>query len=50
MEIVTHGGEPWKLYNLAEDPTETTDVASANMEIVIELDQLFTQWKARTSL
>tara|TARA_Y100001980_G_C14556904_1_gene353120 strand:- start:105413 stop:106924 length:1512 start_codon:yes stop_codon:yes gene_type:complete len=46
-KIVKYGtGEPkdpgdWQLYNLANDPTETTDVAEANQPVRERLHQLF---------
>lgn len=35
---------PWNLYNLAEDPTETLNLASQHPLEVEKMDQLYTNW------
>ena len=43
------GGE-WQLFNLANDYSETTNVAAANPETVSRLKQLYRQWAVRVGL
>jgi arylsulfatase len=46
-KIVKYGSEnPWELYNLSTDPTETNNLAGQNPEKVNELDKQFSEWKA----
>ncbi len=46
-KIVRNGQEkPWELFDLAHDPLEATDLASAHPERVRELDMLFQQQAA----
>ncbi|MEL7163383.1 MAG: sulfatase-like hydrolase/transferase, partial [Bacteroidota bacterium] len=35
---------PWRLFNLAEDPTEVLDVADRQPELIDSLDEAFTEW------
>ena len=49
-KIVSWGeNKPWCLYDMYNDPTETTDLANKFPEIVIELDSLFNNWIKTTS-
>lgn len=46
-KIVKEGFDnPWELYNLEDDPTETKNIAGQNPEKVKELEKLFDDWKA----
>lgn len=46
-KIVKQGlDNPWDLYNLEVDPTETNNLAEQHPVKVAELDQLFGEWKA----
>lgn len=46
-KIVKEGlNNPWDLYNLEDDPTETNNLAAQHPEKVEELDRIFTEWKA----
>ena len=40
--------DPWDLFNVAEDPTETTNLATEYPDKVKEMDQQFLQWKVAT--
>ncbi len=45
-KIVKEGlDKPWELYNVENDPTETTNLADKNPEKLKELDLLFNNWK-----
>ncbi len=46
-KLVAKGKTSWELYNLKEDPFETTNVALANPEVVDQLASDFKSWKAR---
>ena len=47
FKIVKNGlDNPWDLYNLENDPTETNNLAEQNSEKVEELEKLFDDWKA----
>lgn len=47
-KIVKHGpNAPWDLYNLSQDPTEKTNLASEHPEKVLELDRLYKTWHAQ---
>lgn len=47
-KLVKQGFEnPWSLYNMEADPSETKDLASSNPETVARLDKLFNDWKTR---
>jgi arylsulfatase len=49
-KIVKEGpNQPWELYNLGNDPTETNNVATDNPDKLKELDKLFTDWKSSLS-
>jgi arylsulfatase len=39
----------WELYNLADDPTETQNMASQHPGLVEELAGMFETWKAETT-
>lgn len=46
-KLVKHGlDNPWCLFNLNDDPTEINDLSRMHPELVLELDELFKQWKA----
>lgn len=46
-KIVKEGlDNPWDLYNLENNPTETINLATENPEKVKELEQLFINWKS----
>ena len=46
-KIVKDGlDNPWELYNIENDPTETKNLGTENPEKVKELDQLFNNWKS----
>ncbi|MCG6186023.1 sulfatase-like hydrolase/transferase [Maribellus maritimus] len=46
-KIVKEGlEEPWDLYNIEQDPTETKNLANSNPEKVKEMEQLFEEWKS----
>jgi len=38
---------PWDLYNISDDPTETNNLAAANTERVQAMEQQFQEWKKR---
>ncbi len=42
--------EPWELYNIKEDRTETNDLASKRPEKVTELSKLYNEWADRTNV
>jgi len=45
-KIVKNGIEnPWNLYDLNEDPTETTNLSNENSDRVKEIESLFFEWK-----
>jgi len=47
-KIVKEGVDnPWKLYNIDKDPTETTDLSDKNPDVVNRLDSLHRQWRTR---
>lgn len=49
-KIVSWGeNSPWCLYDMDNDPTETTDMANKFPEIVVELDSLFNNWIKTTN-
>jgi arylsulfatase len=41
-KLVAAKGDPWELYNLAQDPTETTDLAAQHPQRVAEMEQIWT--------
>jgi arylsulfatase len=45
-KLVRWGKEsPWDLYNVSDDPTETTNLAVDYPERVEEMERLFLEWK-----
>ncbi len=40
-------GKPWELYNVAADPTETTNLAAREPERLKQLTRAFQQWRTR---
>ncbi|WP_300601380.1 arylsulfatase [Niabella sp.] len=42
--------QPWSLFDMQADPSETKDLAAAQPEVVSRMDQLFKAWKARISI
>ena len=50
FKIVRNGLEqPWDLYNIKNDPAETTNLAAENPEKLNELESLFNAWKSSLS-
>ena len=50
-KLVRDGMEaPWELYDMVADPTETQNLAASNPEEVARLSEMFTRWKAETSV
>jgi len=47
-KLVAQAGEPWELYNLAEDRTETRDLADQEKEIAERLARKWQLWAERT--
>ncbi|HZN36269.1 MAG TPA: sulfatase-like hydrolase/transferase [Pirellulaceae bacterium] len=45
-KLIRDGGRPWRLYNLAADLGETTDLAESQPELVVELAALWDRWNA----
>jgi arylsulfatase A-like enzyme len=46
-KIVKEGlDQPWELYNIENDPTETENLSETNAEKVKEMEQLFNDWKS----
>ncbi len=47
FKIVRYGlDNPWELYNLRSDPTETLNIATNDPDRVNELARLFSEWKS----
>jgi arylsulfatase A-like enzyme len=44
--ISTDSGSTWELYDLVDDPSETTDIAAANTQLVNEMRTTFLDWQA----
>ena len=45
-KIVKEGLEnPWELYNMKTDPTETTDLSEAHPDVVMKMDSLYQVWE-----
>ena len=42
-KLVAASGQPWELYNLSQDRTESNDLAISNPEKVIEMDKEWTR-------
>ena len=49
-KLVALEGKPWELYNLAQDRTETQDLAGRHPERVAELKALWSAWANRTQV
>ncbi|MBI1372405.1 MAG: sulfatase-like hydrolase/transferase [Phycisphaera sp.] len=49
-KLVRHNGKPWELYNLAEDLTETHDVAASQAERVASMKAKWEQWAKRANV
>lgn len=49
-KIVTRAKEPWQLYDLKSDPTETTDLAEKEPEKTAELAALWQAWADRCNV
>jgi len=49
-KLVASHGEPWELYNLAEDRTETRDLAAARPDLVAELAAEHQRWADRVGV
>lgn len=49
-KIVAGYQQPWELYNLANDRTETKNLATQHPEKVKELSAMFDQWGARSDV
>lgn len=43
-KLIKHGSKDWELYNLAEDPTETENLAAENQEQVVRLATAWQAW------
>ena len=43
VDIIDNVDAPWELYNLTQDPSETTNVAADYPEIITQLDSVFQQ-------
>ncbi len=49
-KIVRQGKEqPWDLYHIEKDPTETENLANVHPDKVKEMDQMFKEWKDSVS-
>ena len=49
-KIVKDGPDnPWDLYDLTDDPSETNNLAEMHPEKVLELEKQFMDWKALVS-
>jgi arylsulfatase len=46
-KLLAGHGEPWQLYNVADDRAEANDLASKNPEKLDELKALYRAWAAR---
>ncbi len=46
-KLVRERNDPWHLYNLSENRTETKDLAANRPEIVEELTAVFASWIER---
>ena len=50
-KIVREGKDnPWELYDMDKDPSETKDLSARHPEIVDRLDTMFKEWKKRVSI
>ena len=49
-KLVALEDKPWELYNLAQDRTETQDLAERHPEWVAELEALWSDWAKRTQV
>lgn len=48
-KLVAARGEEWELYHVAEDPCETADLASQQLDLVQKLAGKYDQWAKRVS-
>ena len=46
-KLVSGFGDPWQLYNMADDRVETHDVSAAHPEKVAELKAAYEAWAKR---
>jgi len=42
--LVSDGGQPWSLYNMVDDKTETNDLSRKHPEVVSKLNKLYQDW------
>jgi arylsulfatase len=43
-KLVAKAGDPWELYNLASDRSETTDLKEIEVQTAASLEQLYEEW------
>ncbi|MHC5065636.1 MAG: sulfatase-like hydrolase/transferase [Planctomycetota bacterium] len=46
LKLISMGGEPWMLFDLAKDPREQTNLAKEREDVVAELAEVFASWNA----
>jgi arylsulfatase len=49
-KLLSHQGEPWKLFDLVQDRIEKTDLADQKPELVHELEKLYEAWANKCSV